>query len=91
MLDLEVLENGQMVTRIVRESDYSPAAALFMVQKGSFLKILSRSKILTSIKGHNSVKNNQNIEGSNPNQTIVNAFIQLGEILSIPSQEIERK
>ena len=31
MLDLEVLENGQMVTRIVRESDYSPAAALFIV------------------------------------------------------------
>ena len=26
----KVLENGQMVTRIVRESDYSPPAALFI-------------------------------------------------------------
>ena len=38
-------------TRIVRESDYSPAAALFMLKKGQVLKILRRNEILTSIKG----------------------------------------
>ena len=86
-----------MVTRIVRESDYSPAAALYMVLKGHVLKILSRIKILTSIKGHSSVTNKQNMEGSIPNLDLVNtrsrinAFIKFGKILSIPSQEIDRK
>ena len=82
-----------MVTRIVRESNYSPAAALFVVLKGQVLKILSRNQILTSIKCHNSVTNKQNMEVSIPNldHLNINAFTKFGEIMSIPSQEIKRK
>ena len=57
------------------------------------LKILGGNKILTSIKGHNSVTNLQKITGNNPNLDVVNinAYIQFGEILYICSQDIERK
>ena len=57
------------------------------------LKILSRNKILTSIKGHNSVTNQQKITGNNPNLEIVNinAYTKFGEILSICSPDIEWK
>ena len=43
------------------------------------LKILSRNKILTTIKGHNAVT------GKNPNLDLVNinAFIKFGKILSM--------
>ena len=34
--------HNNMLTRIVRESDYSPAAALFMQEKGQVLKIFRR-------------------------------------------------
>ena len=57
------------------------------------LKILSGNKILTSIKGCNSVANLQNLTLYNPNlDTInVNVYIKFGQILSIGSQDIERK
>ena len=57
------------------------------------LKILSGNKILTSIKGHNSVINYEKITGNNPNLDLVNinALIKFGEIISICSRDIERK
>ena len=57
------------------------------------LKILSGNEILTSIKGHNSVANLRNLTLNNPNlDTInVNVYTKFGLILSIGSQDIERK
>ena len=57
------------------------------------LKILSGNEILTSIKGHNSVANLQNMKLYNPNLDLVNAnvYTNFGQILSIGSQDIERK
>ena len=57
------------------------------------LKILSRNEILTSIKGHNSVANLQKMTLYNPNLDLVNAnvYTNFGLILSIGSQDIERK
>ena len=57
------------------------------------LKILSGNEILTSIKGRNSVANLRNLTIYNPNlDTInVNVYTKFGEILSIGSQDIERK
>ena len=57
------------------------------------LKILSGNEILTSIKGRNSVANLRNLTVYNPNlDTInVNVYTQFGLILSIGSQDIERK
>ena len=57
------------------------------------LKILSGNEILTSIKGHNSVANLRNLMVYNPNvDTInVNVYTKFGLILSIDSQDIERK
>ena len=57
------------------------------------LKILSGNKILTSIKGHNSVANLQNSPLYNPNLDIINVNVctKFGQILSIGSQDIERK
>ena len=57
------------------------------------LKILSGNEILTSIKGRNSVANLQNLKLYNPNLDIinVNVYTKFGEILSIGSQDIERK
>ena len=48
---------------------------------------------MTSIKGHNSVANLQNLLLYNPNlDTInVNVYTKFGKILSIGSQDIERK
>ena len=56
-------------------------------------KILSGNKILTSIKGHNSVANLRNLPLYNPSLDIinVNVYTKFGEILSIGSQDIERK
>ena len=57
------------------------------------LKILSGNEILTSIKGRNSVANLRNLMAYNPNlDTInVNVYTKFGKILSIGSQDIERK
>ena len=57
------------------------------------LKILSGNEILTSIKGRNSVANLRNLTLYNPNlDTInVNVYTKFGSILSIGSQDIERK
>ena len=57
------------------------------------LKILSGNEILSSIKGHNSVANLQNMRLYNPNLDLidVNVYTKFGLILSIGSQDIERK
>ena len=53
----------------------------------------SEKKNLTLIKGHNSVTNLWKITGNNPNLEFVNinAYTKFGQILSISSQDIERK
>ena len=56
-------------------------------------KILSGNKILTSIKGRNSVVNLRNLAFYNPNLDIinVNVYRKLTSILSLGSQDIELK
>ena len=57
------------------------------------LKILSGNKILTSIKGHKSVKILRKIKGDNPKLDHVNVDVRtkFGQILSISSRDIEWK
>ena len=57
------------------------------------LKILSGNEILMSIKGHNSVKIWRKMTGNNPKLDLVNVDVhtKIGQILSIRSQDIERK
>ena len=57
------------------------------------LKILSKNKILTSIKGRNSVANLRKTKIYNNNVDLVNdnVFTKFGLILSIRSQDIEQK
>ena len=57
------------------------------------LKILSGNAILKSIKGRNSVKILQKMTGNNPKLDLVNVdvYTKFGRILSIHSQDIERK
>ena len=57
------------------------------------LKILRGNKILSLIKGHNSGTNVRKMTCNNPKLNFVNmnAYIKFGEILSICSQDIERK
>ena len=57
------------------------------------LKILSGNKILTSIKGRNSVKILRKMMGNNPKLDLVNVDVhtKFSWILSIRSQDIERK
>ena len=57
------------------------------------LKILSGNEILTSIKGRNSVKILRKMTGNNPKLDLVNddMHTKSGPILSIHSQDIERK
>ena len=57
------------------------------------LKILSGNETLTSIKGRNSVKILQKITGNNPKLDNVNVDVhtKFGRILSMRSQDIERK
>ena len=59
----------------------------------SVLKILSGNKILTSIKGCNSFKILRKMMGNNPKLDLVNVDAQtkFGQILSMRSQDIERK
>ena len=55
--------------------------------------ILSSNEILTSIKGHNSVKILRKMTGNSPRLDLVNDDVhtEFGRILSISSQDIERK
>ena len=57
------------------------------------LKILSKNRILTSIKGSNSVASLQKTKINNTNIDLVNdnVFTKFGLILSIRSQDIEQK
>ena len=57
------------------------------------LKILNGNEFLTSIKGHNSVKILRKLMGNNPMVDLVNVDVgtKFGRILSIRSQDIERK
>ena len=57
------------------------------------LKILSGNEILKSIKGRNSFKILRKMTGNNPKLCFVNVDgqIKFGPILSICSQDIERK
>ena len=57
------------------------------------LKIFSGNKIPTSIKGRNSVKILRKKMGNNPKLDLVNDDVhtKFGRILSIRSQDIERK
>ena len=57
------------------------------------LKILSGNKILKSIKGRNSFKILRKITGNSPKLDLVNVDVhtKFGQILSIHSQDIERK
>ena len=57
------------------------------------LKILSGNEILTSIKGHNSVKILGKMTGNNPKLDLVSVDVhtKFGQILSSHSQDIERK
>ena len=56
-------------------------------------KILSGNEILTSMKGRNSVANLLNLTLYNPNLDIINVYVytKFSSILSIGSQDIERK
>ena len=56
-------------------------------------KILNGNEILAKIKGHNTGANVQKMTCNNSNVDLVNinAFIKYGEILSICSQDNERK
>ena len=57
------------------------------------LKIFSGNEILTSIKGRNSIKILRKKTGNNPKLDLVNVDVhtKFGQILSICSQNIERK
>ena len=57
------------------------------------LKILSGNEILTSIQGRNSVIILRKMTGNNPKLDLVNVDVhtKFGRILSICSQDIERK
>ena len=57
------------------------------------LKILRGNKIITSIKGRNSVKILRKMTGNNPKLGLVDNDVhtKFGQILSIGSRDIERK
>ena len=57
------------------------------------VKILSGNEILKSVKGHYSVKILRKMTGNNPKLDLVNDDVhtKFGRILSICSQDIERK
>ena len=66
-------------------------------KNGKILSIHSQNiewnEILTSIKGRNALKIYRKITGNNPKLDIVNVDVhtKFGQILSIRSQDIERK
>ena len=76
--------NETIPTRIVRESDYSPAAVpeLACSKRPECLRILSGNVILTSIKGNNSPTNVPKMTANNPNVDLVsiNSYIKFGQI-----------
>ena len=86
---LALLPTGEL-TRIVRESDYSPAAALFMQEKCQVLKIFSR-KIYRYLAGTNSDINQGPKLCYKLDLVNMNAYIKFDDILSICSQVIEMK
>ena len=55
------------------------------IKLGEILSILRGNKILTSIKGQNSVTNMRKMICYNPNLNLINmkAYIKFGEVLSI--------
>ena len=57
------------------------------------LEILSRNKILMSIKGRSSVKILRKMTGNNPKLDHVNVDVhtKFGQVMSICSRDIERK
>ena len=57
------------------------------------LKIFSGNEILTSIKGRNSIKILRKMTGNNPKLGLVDVDVHktFGQVLSIRSQDIERK
>ena len=57
------------------------------------LKILSGNEFLTLIKGHNFIKILGKMTGNNPKLDLVNVDVhtKFGRILSVRSQDIERK
>ena len=57
------------------------------------LEILSANQILTSIRDRNSIKILRKMMGNNPKLDLVNVDVhtKFGQILSIRSQDIERK
>ena len=57
------------------------------------LKILSGNEILSSIKGRNSIKILRKVTGNNTKLDLVNVDVHtyFGQILSIRSEDIERK
>ena len=59
----------------------------------SVLKILSGNEILTSIKGHHSIKILQKMTGNNPKVDHVkdDVHTKFGQILSICYRDVERK
>ena len=80
-------------TRIVRESDYSPAAVPCSSKRPEWLRILSGNVILTPIKGHNSLTNLRKMTANISNVDFVskNSYIKFGQNLCIYSEDIERK
>ena len=58
-----------------------------------FVLKINGSEILTSIKGHSSITNVQKMMCNNPKLDLanINAYTKFNEILSICSQDIERK
>ena len=84
-----------MVTRIVKESEsqyISPLQHFSNVKRQNPNDIEQKPNSDIN-KRHNFVTNKQHMEGSYPKLDLVNsnAFTKFGKILSIPSQEIERK
>ena len=70
----------------------APLQRFSCCKKGQVLKILRGNKILTSIKGHNSVLNKPKMTGTNHNIDLVNinAYKKFGEILFIYSPGLSR-
>ena len=83
---------------LVNMNAYMKFGEILLVKFCQFvLKILSGNeilnKIMTSVKGHNSITNAWNMMCNNPNLDLVNinAHTKFGEILSIWSEDNERK
>ena len=71
----------------------APLQCFACSKRPEFLRISSSNVILTSIKGHSSLKNAQKMTDNNPNVDLVSkdSYIKFGRNMSICSQDIERK